>query len=336
MTVLLYHHISDTTPRITSTTPGEFAQHLQMIEDNGFEVWPLSKVVRYLQQGTTLPSRVTVITFDDAYDSILTTATPMLEKRGWPFTVFVNSAAVDEQHRHIMSWQELNSLQDKGGELANHSHHHSHMATRLEGETEEQWQQRMHDQILITKDKLKQHTNSELPLFAYPYGEFDQPLQAIISELGYVGFGQQSGALSSALDFTALPRFPAAGVYANPKTLRTKLKSLPMPIKSVEVLVGEDQSGLTSYAVKKPSIRITLEPGDWRLSELACYVSNQGTGDITNIDTNNNSFVVTAKKEIITGRSRYNCTMPSQEGGRYHWYSHAWLRFNAQGELPTD
>jgi peptidoglycan/xylan/chitin deacetylase (PgdA/CDA1 family) len=335
-TVLLYHHISDSTPRITSTTPDEFSQHLQMIEDNGFEVWPLSKIILKLQQGEDLPSKVTAITFDDAYDSILTNATPMLEQRGWPFTVFVNSAAVDEQHRHIMSWQQLNSLQEKGGELANHSHRHSHMATRLTDETEAQWQQRMRQQILTTKSKLLQHTNSELPLFAYPYGEFDQPLQAIVAELGYVGFGQHSGALSASLDFTALPRFPAAGVYANPKTLETKLKSLPMPIKSVEVLAGEEQSGLTPYAVKQPSIRITLQQGNWRLSELACYVSSQGKADITAVNSADNSFTVTAKKEIITGRSRYNCTMPSQESGRYYWYSHPWLRFNSVGGQPTD
>lgn len=332
-TVLLYHHISTTTPRATSTSPEEFRQHLQMIEDEGFEVWPLSKITRYLATNQPLPSRVTAISFDDAFSSILTEAAPLLEQRHWPYTIFVNSKAVDERHSHMLNWQQLNSLQSRGAELANHSHSHSHLVKRLNGETEEQWTQRMRTEITTTSKKLKQHTGSESTLFAYPYGEYDYPLQAIVRELGFTAFGQQSGALSAALDNTALPRFPAAGAYANPKTLRTKLLSQAMPLAKVDIISGDEINGLTPYKVDIPKLKLQFNDGNWRLGQLSCFASGQGR---IKTHREGNSVTVEANQAISIGRSRYNCTMPSNEAGRYYWFSQPWIRFSKDQQLPND
>jgi len=32
------------------------------------------------------------------------------------------------------------------------------------------------------------------------------------------------------------------------------------------------------------------------------------------------------EEPLGVGRSRYNCTMPSKENGRYYWFSKLWLR----------
>jgi len=31
------------------------------------------------------------------------------------------------------------------------------------------------------------------------------------------------------------------------------------------------------------------------------------------------------EEPLGVGRSRYNCTMPSKENGRYYWFSKLWL-----------
>ena len=38
--VLLYHHVADDTPVVTSITIAQFERHLEIIEENGYEVVP--------------------------------------------------------------------------------------------------------------------------------------------------------------------------------------------------------------------------------------------------------------------------------------------------------
>ena len=43
--ILLYHHVSSDTPASTSVTPEVFDSHLQLLEESGYEVIPLAKIV---------------------------------------------------------------------------------------------------------------------------------------------------------------------------------------------------------------------------------------------------------------------------------------------------
>ncbi len=49
---------------------------------------------------------------------------------------------------------------------------------------------------------------------AFPYGEFDDELLEQIVAMGWVGFGQQSGAVGYSSDASGLPRFPMAAEFA--------------------------------------------------------------------------------------------------------------------------
>ncbi|MDX1696620.1 MAG: polysaccharide deacetylase, partial [Ketobacteraceae bacterium] len=60
--ILQYHHVSDETPPITSISPALFKAHLKYIKDNGFSVWPLTKLVSALQAGEEIPDKVVSIT----------------------------------------------------------------------------------------------------------------------------------------------------------------------------------------------------------------------------------------------------------------------------------
>jgi hypothetical protein len=111
----------------------------------------------------------------------------------------------------------------------------------------------------------------------------------------------------------ALPRFPAAGRYANLTTLKTKIHSLAMPVKKVipnEVVVslGEELS----------TVEIITPFDDFRASQVACYFR----GSLMSITPSENSFTVAMQVTFKPGRSRMNCTAPSiARSGRYYWYS---------------
>ncbi len=136
--VLQYHHIDNNTPPITSTSPEDFARHLEYIASAGLEVVPLADIAA--NQETTSDNRL-AITFDDAYENLLTHAVPLLAERGWPFTIFVATQYVG-QHGYL-SWQALQQIETLGGTLANHTHSHLHMLRLAPNETEEMWLQRL-------------------------------------------------------------------------------------------------------------------------------------------------------------------------------------------------
>lgn len=321
--VLQYHHVDSSTPPVTSITPANFRRQMDYLKAENYQVWPLHKLVSFLRQDEFIPDRVVAITFDDAYVSIHRTALPILKRLNWPFTVFVATGLVGT--RHYLSWSELRELMQAGGSIANHTITHTHLLRREAGETSARWQKRIRQEILGAEARIKLETGSVVKLFAYPYGEFDDQTKQIVGDLGYSGFGQQSGPIGIYSDLRALPRFPIAGIYSDMKDFKSKVKTLPLPVLKQR---SADNS-LLPPDMWIPTLALELAEGEYRRSLLACYAS--GEGQIEVIWSAELQFSTTASKPLPVGRSRYNCTLPNLQGDRYYWYSQAWIRKNQDG-----
>ncbi len=81
LVVLQYHHISDKTPKSTSTSTALFEAHLQYLEDNQFNVMDIRELRKLIKKKATPPDRTVIITFDDGYRSVYDNAYPLLKKR---------------------------------------------------------------------------------------------------------------------------------------------------------------------------------------------------------------------------------------------------------------
>jgi hypothetical protein len=135
----------------------------------------------------------------------------------------------------------------------------------------------------------------------------------MLKEMGYVGFGQHSGAVGQFSDMQSLPRFPAAGRFANLDTLLTKINSLAMPV--VEVRPERYAMNIEEVLGK---IEFDVLQDDISLNRIACYFASDSL-PITKAD---NGFSINIKKPFYPGRSRVNCTAPSiKESDRFYWYS---------------
>lgn len=319
--ILAYHHVGDDTPASTSVTVETFAGHLSYLHSRGFHVLPLQQLLEKLSGGEELPEKSVSITFDDAYISVYTTAMPMLREHGWPFTVFVNTEPVEKGYGNFMNWQQLRELQANGGAVANHSHSHAYMVRRARGESEDQWGQRMRHEIQSAQAILNERLGPVEKIFAYPYGEFSGPLQAIVSQLGFFGIGQHSGAVGFASDWTAVPRFPMAAGFAGLDQFATKVNSRPLP---VEVLLPDRR--LLSASDEAPVMRFRLGEGDFRADELNCYCSGNKMA-VQWLDRKQRLLEIRPDKPVGKGRIKYNCTAPSaSQSGVYYWYSHLLIR----------
>jgi peptidoglycan/xylan/chitin deacetylase (PgdA/CDA1 family) len=319
--VLQYHHVSVSSPKSTSVTPEQFTEHMDYLQNAGFQVVDLRSALDDLRANKPLPEKAVAITFDDAYRNIYQGGFPILKERNFPFTVFINTEPVERKSRSFLTWDQMKEMEAFGGVFANHTISHPYMLRKEEGESDDVWLSRMGGEVDTVESLLTKNLGHSPKMLAYPYGESNGTIRAMMESKGIIAFGQQSGVVSADSDFENLPRFPASGTYAKLSTLKTKLNAKPMPL--VSEITGGD------FATEKPvSIRLTFKQGKYRFKDLACYVSGQGKAELNWVS--DSEVVATASKPFNVGRGRINCTMPDNSGRQYYWYSNVWIRTSAE------
>ncbi|MFW5825054.1 MAG: polysaccharide deacetylase family protein [Marinobacter sp.] len=311
LVVLQYHHISDDTPASTSTDVELFRDHLERIRELGLEVVPLEEATRAALRGELEDRQQVAITFDDAYESVWTTAAPLLEEYGYPYTIFINTEAVGS--RGTMTWEQLEKAADQPGvTLANHNHDHTHLPRRPD-ESQQDWQKRAEEGMDRAQSELEERLGVNEPLFAYPYGEYDAGVEKLVDERNWLGYGQQSGAIGATSDPSRLPRFPMATAFGQLDSLNDKLHSRALPV---------DASQLPDGILKDNPPELSLElPDELRPDALTCFASGQGR---LPADVDGQTVTVKAPERFSTRRVRYNCTYPAGDG-RFYWLSQQWV-----------
>lgn len=326
--VLLYHHVSDKTPKSTSISPAAFDAQMDYLEKNNFAVVPLLELTEKLRKGEPLPDKTVAISFDDSYVSVYDSAFPRLQKRGWPFTFFVNTDAVGTG-KVFVNWDQLREMAKSGATIANHSSSHTHLPRREKNESAAQWRARITQEINHAQQKIKTEIGSAPMILAYPFGEYDVEVQRIAKKLGYIAFGQQSGALYEQGDLQSVPRFPFGGSYTELDDFIMKVNTRPMPIKSVNFYSDQNtwQENLVVKAGAKPWLVLALEDSSL-LKKINCFATGQGAIATEIID---NKLWVKPNQSLKAGRTRYNCTAYAGEKGRFFWYTQQWLVTDKQG-----
>lgn len=322
--VFMYHRFGESEYPSTSVTVEQFRAHLDYLDQAGFHVWPLDKLVTALQKGYPVPDHTVAITVDDAYESVYTQAYPLLKSHGFPFTVFVSTAAVDKKLPAFMSWEQMREMAEHGAQYANHTVSHAHLLVRKRNESDSEWQERIRDEVTRAQGRLHQElgddVNESPRLFAYPYGEYDTALAGLVTQMGYVAFGQESGAIGLPFDPRSLPRYPINQHFADMDGFKLKANTVAMPLESVTPWDPTQES-----AVGQPHMRATLaDDAGLRLGALACYY--QGHKVSVQWVTPNKVFELHEPDTLGQGRTRYNCTAPRRADGRYAWYSHLFIR----------
>lgn len=329
LVVLQYHHISDDTPKATSTPPDLFKAHLEYLANNDFKVIGLDALAKLVRADKQLPDKTAVITFDDGYLSVYENAYPLLEKYGFPFAVFINTEPHDAGNPHFMSWQQMRELAEAGVVFANHTVSHPHLIRRSEGESPEAWRRRVSEEIDKAESVIQKQLGQSHRLLAYPFGEYNAELQGLLADKGYLAFGQQSGPLAPYSDRQALPRFPFGGAYGGMEGFATKVNTLPMPLRDISVL-SEDGRALIEPELPEGVVRpkLILQFHEKDALPVNCFASGQGAIPIA---TAKSAVSAQADRSLPVGRSRYNCTAASSQPGRYYWHSQLFIRRQPNG-----
>jgi len=192
--ILVYHRIDD--QRLsTSTAPEVFIRHLEWLEWRGWRSLSASEFEFYALRKRSMPSRSFLLSFDDGYESVFSSALPVLKELNFRAicflsTKFIRSSSSSENTKPItsphskqdfLSWQQVRELQSMGS-VEFHSHTHAHrplgdltpsalaqdLATSLDHLTKE---------LALPKSQFRQ--------LAWPWGESNNASRTIARQFGF-------------------------------------------------------------------------------------------------------------------------------------------------------
>ena len=304
--VLIYHRFGEENYPSTNTRLEQLDQHIaELLSPNKYNLVSLPNIIENLKSNESYNKRTVAITVDDAYASVYNEAWPRLKAAGIPLTVFVATDTIDSGSNHYMTWQQIKNLAEEGVTIAHHGASHKHYLDMAD------------DEILSDLNKASERFIAELgfqpTIFAYPYGEYDDRIKAVLLKAGIeVAFNQLSGPLPISADFLNLPRFPLNERYGDIE--RFKLITGTVPLEIEQVIPSEP----TLSAENNPPVygfTITTPPKN--LHALACYPSHLGkAADITILSEKR--IEVRFDKPFPKGRNKINCTLPAGDG-RWYW-----------------
>lgn len=182
--ILLFHDLDADGPY--SVSRHEFRRYMQEIKDSGVDVISLRSLYAKARKKELLRRPSMVITIDDDFKNIVRVAAPVLREFHYPATIFVYTMGVTKYPRYGMSWEDLNRLRAEGFDIQNHSWSHSKFHEPFPGESDAHYRNRVHREIVQSRDVLKQKIPGIDPYaFAYPMGYYSDFLREQLFKAGY-------------------------------------------------------------------------------------------------------------------------------------------------------
>lgn len=321
--VFMYHRFDENIYPSTNVTREQFAHHLAYLAQHNFAVWPLERLIAARISGETIPPRTVSLTIDDAYASVYSVAFPLLRQYQFPATVFVPTDAIDSNLRGYMNWEQMREMTTHGIVFGNHSHSHTSFAERSIKESDSEYQARIRQEITGAQQRIDHELGQQPRLLAYPYGEYRAEAHALATDMGYIAFGQHSGAIPAGQSAIPLPRFPMAERYAKTEEFAKKAHTVSLPIQTVTPISPLLPAGSGA------TLTLQVDPASpFRWHQLACFTFD-GT-PVSVASPAPGTFTIRTTTPLVSQtqkRNRFNCTVPLADGsGRYGWYSHLWLR----------
>lgn len=176
-TVLVYHMLNGLEDEM-AITPAAFEEQMRWLVEHEVPVVPTSRLLGFLDGRETLPERAAVIQIDDGHSSAYAKAFPVLKRHGLPFTVALNTLAMDEAFPNTMSWSSVREMLSSGlCEVASHSHIHGHMDKLTNARNE--------SEASLSMSIIEARTGVRPETFVFPFGANNERVRRTVADAGY-------------------------------------------------------------------------------------------------------------------------------------------------------
>ena len=201
--ILMYHSISQhVAPKFKAfaVPPALFTEHMAYLHQHAFTPITVTQFIHALpQNGSVLPERPVILTFDDGFADFFTHALPILRHYSFTATLYVTTAFINgtsrwlqregEANRLMLTWEQLCEIRDYGIECGAHSHSHPQLDTLPPAAVQRE--------IVQSKEILEEHLESNITSFAYPFGYSTPAIRQQVRDAGYTSACAVKFALSS-------------------------------------------------------------------------------------------------------------------------------------------
>ena len=180
--ILVYHYIrvppsrtSDPIGYNLSVSPQVFEEQMDWLASHGYHTVTFNDMRLYWRHVEPLPAKPVIITLDDGYLDLYTTAYPILEAHGFTAVAYIVSGFVGT--RGYVTSDEILDMDHYGIEIAAHTVNHADLARAPWG-----W---LNYQLVQSRKWLEHLVGHPVLDMAYPSGRYNDTVIAAVQQAGY-------------------------------------------------------------------------------------------------------------------------------------------------------
>lgn len=202
--ILMYHALTEVESEASDTiiTTKAFEEQISALSEDGYTAVFYSDLVSYVYEGTPLPKKPIVITFDDGYESNLSLAMPILKKYGMCATVSVIGVSAGKDtykdtgvamYPHFSLYEARGAYESGIFDFQSHSfdmHQNEYDKDmrdgmlKKDGESEKEYIFALREDFRRSKEQLESGIGNEVFVITYPHGKFSELTDIVLMENG--------------------------------------------------------------------------------------------------------------------------------------------------------
>lgn len=183
--ILVYHSVGPKTGKKESKMakhyhiyPETFEAQMEYLKDNGYTPITFNALVDHYLNGTAIPAKSVVLTFDDGWRDQYTYAYPILQKFGFTASFFIISSYPTGNYPAYMSWADIIALDKAGMEIGSHTVHHLNLTKVSPAQVT--------SELVDSKATIEKEIGHPITTFVYPeYGQ-NTAVQQAVKSAGYI------------------------------------------------------------------------------------------------------------------------------------------------------
>lgn len=211
----------------------ELENDLRYLNESGYTTIVFRDLIDYVYEGSKLPEKPVILTFDDGFYNNYVYVYPMLKEHGAKAVISIVGAYTDlyteepdtNANYSYLSWDAAEELARSGViEIQNHTYNmHSvkgdrRGCQRKNGESEEDYRRALTEDVGAMQKKCAERLGEAPEVFTYPFGMVSEESKDIIKDIGF------KASLSCTEGVNEISRDPD-GLYLLKRCIRTPDKS---------------------------------------------------------------------------------------------------------------
>lgn len=178
--VLNYHQIEEKDGNPLTLWPDQFEAQMAYLSSEGYTTITIDEMMDAFENGTPLPEKPVIITFDDGYADNYEYAYPILKKYGFKATIFLIYDFTNT-YPNYLTWDQIAEMKESGLiRFESHTMTHANLAELTS--TDE-----LRHEIADSHELLSEKLGYEMHYIAYPGGRVNEEIEEITRATGYRG-----------------------------------------------------------------------------------------------------------------------------------------------------